>query len=202
MDDMVTSRRNVLIGLGGLVVGGGALVGTGAFTTVTAERTVSVETAGDANAFLALDEVSGSPNSDYVDTSGETIQITIDSNAGQSGAQGLNQNAITTIRNIVAVTNNGTQDVTSLTLEFTDTPSNVDPDTTFDFLVDEGSNSAELDHSSGGRDILTGSNGLSDTLSPGGSINFGLGIDLINGGNNNDLPDGGSYTLTITADTA
>ena len=48
------NRRNVLIGLGGLVAGGGALIGTGAFDTVEAERTVSVETAGDAAALLAF----------------------------------------------------------------------------------------------------------------------------------------------------
>jgi hypothetical protein len=197
---MGLSRRNVLVGLGGLVAGGGALVGTGAFTTVQAERTVNVETAGDANAFLALDEVPNSANSEYIDTSGDTIAIDITST--QQGGQGLNQNAITTIRNIVRVTNNGTQGVTELTLEFTDTPGSVDPDTTFDFLVDEGSNSANLDHSSGGVDILTGNNSISGTLGTGDSIDFGLEIDLINGGNNGDLPQGGSYALTITANTA
>jgi len=200
---MGLSRRNAIIGLGGLIAGGGALVGTGAFTTVQAERTVSVETAGDANAFLALDEVPGSANSDYIDTSGDTIQITIDSNAGESGAQGLNQNAITTIRNIVQVANNGTQGVTALTLEFTETPNNVDPDATFDFLVDKGGTSEDLDHTSGGVDILTGNNSIPDTLGTGETINFGLGINLRDGGNsNNNLPQGGSYTLTITAETS
>ena len=195
---MGLSRRNVLIGLGGLVAGGGALVGTGAFTTVQAERTVSVETAGDANAFLALDEVPNSKNSKYIDTSGDTIQITIG-----TGQNGLNQDAITTIRNIVRVTNNGTQDVTSLTLEFTETPSNVNPVDTFTFLVDEGGNQDSVSQtSSDGADILTGNN-IPGTLGAGESINFGLEIDLINGGNSNDsLPDNGSYTLTITAETA
>ena len=198
---MGLSRRNVLIGAGGIVAAGGALVGTGAFTTVQAERTVSVETAGDANAFLALDEVSGSPNSGYIDTSGDTIAIDI-SSTPEGG--GINQNAITTIRNIVQVTNNGTQDVTSLSLEFTVTPSGVDPEDTFTFLVDEGGNQDSVAHpSSGGADILTGNSSIPDTLGTGDSINFGLEIDLINGGDsNNSLPDNGSYTLTITAETA
>lgn len=200
---MDMNRRNVLVGLGGLVAGGGALIGTGAFTTVEAERTVSVETAGDASAFLGLDEVSGSPNSDYLDTSGDTVEITIDDSAGTSAGDGLNQNAITTIRNIVQVANNGTQGVTSLSLEFTETPSGVNPDNTFDFLVDDDGNSTSIDHSSGGTDILTGNNSISDTLGTGATVNFGLGIDLINGGNSdNALPDGGSYTLTITAETS
>jgi len=191
-------RRTVLIGLGTAVAGGGALVGTGAFTTVQAERTVSVETSGDADAFLALNEVPNSDNSEYIDTSGDTIQITIG-----TGQNGLNQNAITTIRNIVQVTNNGTQDVTSLTLEFTETPSDVNPVDTFTFLVDEGGNQDSVSQtSSDGADILTGNN-ISDTLGAGDSINFGLEIDLINGGDsNNSLPDNGSYTLTITAETA
>ena len=200
---MDMNRRNVLVGLGGLVAGGGALIGTGAFTTVEAERTVSVETAGDASAFLGLDEVPGSPNSDYLDTSGDTVEITIDDSAGTSAGDGLNQNAITTIRNIVQVANNGTQGVTSLSLEFTETPSGVNPDDTFDFLVDDDGNSTSIDHSSGGTDILTGNNSISDTLGTGATVNFGLGIDLINGGNSdNALPDGGSYTLTITAETS
>ncbi len=188
--------------MGGLIAGGGALVGTGAFTTVQAERTVSVETAGDSDAFLALAPASG-PNGDYADGSGDTIEFTLDQNAGTAAAQGLNQNAITTIRNIVQITNNGTQDVTSLTLEFTTTPSAVNPDDTFTFLVDDGSNQDAVDHAAGGVDILTANNGVSDDLSTGNSINFGIEVDLIDGGNtNNDLPDGGSYTLTITAESA
>ncbi len=187
------ARRNVLIGIGGLVAGGGALIGTGAFTTVTAERTVSVETAGDSNAFLAL-EPAGGENGDYADDSGDTIEITLGGNGN-----GLNENAVTTIRNIVAVTNNGADDVTSLELEFTETPGPVDPSDTFSFLIDDGNNQDSVDN---GSDILTGNNGVSDTLGTGGSINFGIEVDLIDGGNNNDLPDNGSYTLTITAETA
>ena len=52
---MPTSRRQTIIGLGGLLAAGGAVVSTGAFDTVEAERSVGVETAGDASAFLGLE---------------------------------------------------------------------------------------------------------------------------------------------------
>lgn len=105
--DMTLSRRNVLVGLGALVAGGGALVGTGAFTTVQAERTVSVETAGDANAFLTIE--AGDEGDQYVDDDGDTIEIDITST--DAGGQGVNQNATTAIDQLLEVTNNGTQDV-------------------------------------------------------------------------------------------
>lgn len=195
---MAPSRRSVLVGLGGLVAGGGALLGTGAFTTVQAERTVSVETAGDADAFLAL---TAGENSEYVDTSGDTIQITLDGSSGADGS-GLNQNAITTIRDLVDVANNGSQDVTSLELEFTETPSGVDPADTFTFTIDDPDGSDYEASVGNGSDILTGNNTVPDTLGVGDAIAFGIEVDLIDGGDGNDLPDGGSYTLTITAETA
>jgi hypothetical protein len=103
---MELSRRSVVMGLGGLIAGAGAVLGTGAFTTVEAERTVSVETAGDANAFLAI--TPGSEGDQYVEANG-TVEIDItDTNAG---GQGVNQNATTAIDQLLEVTNNGTQDV-------------------------------------------------------------------------------------------
>jgi hypothetical protein len=212
----MVSRRSVLVGLGGLVAGGGALIGTGAFTTVEAERTVSVETAGDASAFLGLapadrdddrgtDSSSTSTGSDaneYVSTPGDgTITINLDGNS--EGASGLNQNAITTFRNLVEVTNNGTQTVTSVNLNMSETPSEVNSASdTFDFTVDEGSDSDSVENDS---DILTGADGIPNNLEPGESVNFGIEVDLINGGDQDstppDLPDSGDYTLTITANT-
>lgn len=97
---MALSRRNVLIALGAAVGGGGALVGTGAFTTVSAERSVEVSTAGDANAFLTI--TSDSP---YVPAAANGDTLTIDL-SGQDNASGFNDNAITTITDVVAITNN------------------------------------------------------------------------------------------------
>ena len=197
----MANRRSVLIGLGGLVAGGGALVGTGAFDTVTAERTVSVETAGDANALLGLSPADrGDGDNAYVEQNDGTIEINLDGN--DEGADGLNQNAITTFRNLVQVTNQGTQTVESITLQFIESPGDVTPSDTFSFPVDDDGSQDTANHpSSGGAEILTGNN-VSSSLDSGSSINFGLEVDLIDGGNNNDLPDGGSYTLQISAESA
>lgn len=195
----MANRRSVLIGLGGLVAGGGALLGTGAFDTVEAQRTVSVETSGDANALLGLSPADrdGDGNNAYVEQSDGTIAINLDGN--NEGADGLNQNAITTFRNLVTVANQGTQTVDSVTLEFTETPDDVDASPTFSFPVDEFDGDSD-DMVENGDSILTGENDIPGSLESGDSINFGLEVDLIEGGNEGDLPESGEYTLTITAE--
>jgi hypothetical protein len=199
------NRRNVLVGLGGLVAGGGALIGTGAFTTVEAERTVNVETAGDANAFLALAPADrdGSGNNAYVEETNGTIQINLDG-SNDSDVDGLNQNAITTFRNLVTVSNNGTQTVQSLTLsmDVSNDSDAVTEDDTFEFTVSPSDGNSNQDTVSNDSNILSGNNSIRSTLDAGNSINFGMIIDLINGGSSNDLPDGATYTLTIEAETA
>ena len=191
----MANRRSVLIGLGGLVAGGGALLGTGAFTTVTAERTVNVETTGDASAFLALEPATedDSDNGQYADGSGDTIEITLNGDAdAEDDAAGLNQNARTTIRNIVQVSNNGTQDVTSLSLSITDSDDEAFSDT-FSFTSSADS-SAEYGNEE---------NILDDDLGAGDSVKFGMIVDLLDGGTDEGgLPGSGDYSLTITADTA
>jgi hypothetical protein len=104
------NRRTVLIGLGGLFAGSGALLGTGAFTTVEAERTVTVETAGDADAFLGITPFPDSANADYV-TAPEDGTVEIDITGESTSGKGVNENAITAIDRLLEVTNNGTQEV-------------------------------------------------------------------------------------------
>jgi len=94
----------MLVGLGGLLTGGGTVLGTGAFTTVEAERTVSVETAGDANAFLGIQP--GSEGDEYI-IEDENGQIGISITSTSVGGQGVNQNAITAVDQLLQVTNNG-----------------------------------------------------------------------------------------------
>jgi hypothetical protein len=217
----MASRRSVLIGLGSLVAGGGALLGTGAFTTVTAERTVNVQTEGDADAFLALAPADrdGDGNNEYVSAPGDDGTVEIDlSNSGDNSdgsASGLNQNAETTFRNLVNVTNNGTQEVTELELNMSvsagpegDSTGDITADETFHFTVtdpDGDDYEATFDNSDGNADnILTGNNDFPGSLESGDGINFGLIVDLLDGGNdNNALPEPGNidYTLTITANT-
>jgi len=187
---MGVSRRNVLIGLGGIVAAGGALVGTGAFTTVQAERSVNVQTAGDSDAFLALAPSDG-PNGAYATTSNNTVEIILNGNADTEGGTGINQDAKTVIRNIIKVTNNGTQDVTSLTLEMADSDGNIVSDDQSDPISFTSDADPSQDFLSG-EDILAG-NGLST----GNSVQFGLTVDLID----NTLDDN-NYDLTITANTS
>ena len=211
------NRRNVLIGLGGLVAGGGALIGTGAFDTVEAERTVSVETAGDADAFLGLTAAGDPDENDFVEEEGEgTISINIDATAdAEGGGEGLNQNARTRFNNLVTITNQGTQDVDSITLGFTSDDQAPDQEDlnyedTFTFPVSANADESDFQNNDnlvspgeGGEpgEILTGNNTPSD-LTPGDEVTFGLEIDLIEGGDqNNDLPNG-DYTLTIEANAA
>lgn len=118
------NRRNVLMGLGGLVAGGGALLGTGAFTTVEADRTVTVNAAGDASALLALAQAGNGTASDVVNTQNGLLVI----NFGAAGtADGVNLDALTTVGEVsdttddgafdtvvtpaLTITNNGTQTV-------------------------------------------------------------------------------------------
>jgi hypothetical protein len=49
-------RRTFVLGLASTAAGSGALIGSGAFSSAEAERTVSVETADDDDAYLALTE--------------------------------------------------------------------------------------------------------------------------------------------------
>jgi hypothetical protein len=101
-------RRKLLAAMGSLAAGGAAAMGTGAFTSVSANRDVSVAVADDADALLSIDTISGAANSEYVDTSGNAASITIESDAGGTG---LNDDALTKIKNLLRIKNQGTQNV-------------------------------------------------------------------------------------------
>ena len=209
---MRLTRRNALIGLGTVAAGAGVIGGTGAFTSVDAERSVSVQTTGDASAALTLEQAPGDIDNntptanaaEYVTTTGDDL-ITIDiSSDGNSQADGINMNARTTLENLITITNNGTQTVNDLILEFPsdgNPTGNINISDTFHFTT----NDTELQNNS---DILEeyDNNPLDDGLGVGETVTFGIVIDLIDGGdnpggNNSDLPDT-EYTLSITANTS
>jgi hypothetical protein len=113
-------RRNFLIGAAGTAIGSSALVGSGAFTSVEADRSISIQTAGDANAFLGFTKATDSdgnitPNAqEYVESDPSSGQLTLDftqSNDTSGSASGINKNAKTIFDNLFDITNNGTQDV-------------------------------------------------------------------------------------------
>jgi hypothetical protein len=104
-------RRKFLVGMGSLAAGSAAALGTGAFTSVTAERTVEVNVAGDASAYLGLEPVSSSPNSDFVEVNGDEVSFDFTSSNSNVNGNGFNPDATTRINDLLHVTNQGTQDV-------------------------------------------------------------------------------------------
>ena len=103
----MSNRRKFLAGLGALASGSAAAIGTGAFTSVSANRDLEVQVADDASALLAIDDIDGSPNSEYVDAGGDSVSIDISTTDGV----GLNNNATTKILDLLKITNQGTQPV-------------------------------------------------------------------------------------------
>ena len=101
-------RRKLMIGLGALTAGGSAAFGTEAFTSVEAQRNVDVTVAGDQNAFVAIEPLSGDNARKYVDDSGTAVKLELDGNSGGTG-NGVSQNAITQIEDLFRVVNQGSQ---------------------------------------------------------------------------------------------
>jgi hypothetical protein len=178
---------------------------------------VNVQTAGDASAFLGIeaatrnDDTRSTPGNEtqtpaneneYVVQNGDTVQINLDGNS--EAASGLNQNAKTTFRNLVKLTNNGTQNVQTLNLDIAADSGSLSSGV-MKFTVYDGSTRITVDDNS---DILgnsgnDGNGSTTSSLGPGETINFGMIIDLLGG---NDLPESSgsevtNYTLTITAET-
>ncbi|MCU4975008.1 hypothetical protein OB955_20055 [Halobacteria archaeon AArc-m2/3/4] len=91
---MKMNRRNVLLGLGTIVAGGGAALGTGAFSQVETERTLSIDAAGDADAFVGF-EVNDAIESSAINDDGGTLGI--DLSSGFGNGDGVNLDAITKI---------------------------------------------------------------------------------------------------------
>jgi hypothetical protein len=101
-------RRKFIAGMGSLAAAGAAGIGTGAFTSVSADRTLTVDVAGDASAYLAL-EPSDGPNAEFATETGDTLEINFTDS--EEGGSGLNEDARTVIRDVFKITNQGTQDV-------------------------------------------------------------------------------------------
>ncbi|WP_135365695.1 hypothetical protein [Halosimplex halophilum] len=97
------NRRQALIGIGSLAVGSGAALGSGAFTSVEADRTVDVTLADDSAALLGI-----APAGPYTSDSSASSEnaVTLDIGAGASVADGLNDDAVTELGNVIQLTNN------------------------------------------------------------------------------------------------
>lgn len=112
--NMVT-RRQTILGFGVLVGGGGAITATGAFDQVDADREVTVEFADDSEAVLAMAAGPGygsdNDDNDYISVEeGDDGEISI-------LIENVNRNAKVTYDNLVEFSNNGTQEISSITFE-------------------------------------------------------------------------------------
>lgn len=140
---MKMNRRNVLVGLGTIVVGGGAALGTGAFSTVEADRTVDISTGGDEDALIGF-AVSG----DLAGEDGDVIAFELDANVNLDGT--------TTFEEAFTVTNNREDDAGSVSIEIEDESGtsliNGDDDleTGMNFVVVDGD---ETDVADGGESV-------------------------------------------------
>lgn len=189
----------------------GLITASGAFTTVEAERTADIETAGDADALLALD----AGNSELIDQQNGEATITL---ADGSDGDGLNINATTTVNgtDFLTVTNNGQDDV-ALNISAAGTNN-----ASVYFVVDDNEYTSSESTFDGGSDlsdeitpslinadektVIGGDADQTDVLLySGNSISIGIVVDTRNTGElsaNDEIIEGGSVTITADANSA
>lgn len=152
---MKMNRRNVLVGLGGIVASGGALLGTGAFSSVEADRTANFDVSNDDSALLTLEG-----DGTYVTgSSSGTIKFEFTN---------LNDNAVTTFDDVLTITNN-TQDSADKDVHIHD-DGDVAPNEIIDFHVSDDSQSG-----TSGDSIVGSSNAV--TVSDTQSVSLDIEID-------------------------
>jgi SOS response regulatory protein OraA/RecX len=86
-----------------------AVYGTGAFSTLTAQRNADIQVAGDAASYLSIKPSQG-PNGEYADLRGGKLRVSVGSALDGKG-NGVNKNAVTVVRDIFTITNQGSQSV-------------------------------------------------------------------------------------------
>lgn len=101
--------RGKLLALIAVVVAASMVTATGAFSSVKADRSANIEVAGDKNAYLAI-QPSNDSNGAYAEIDNGMFKLDIGNI--KNGGQGLNKNAVTSMHNVIAITNKGTQPVT------------------------------------------------------------------------------------------
>ncbi|GGI99774.1 hypothetical protein GCM10008995_07040 [Halobellus salinus] len=215
------NRRQLLVGLGGLVGGGGVITGTSAFTSVDADRQANVQVSDDVNGFLqiypsdrgSLDQ----PNGTFALSNGVPgNQLSIDINDASgtaTGGVGVGVDSQYVFDDVFRVRNEGTQDVfvqvDSLVVD-TDPagPGNTGGEVRIDFFASQGADTNATGPSFSGADVIDGVNNEL-TVPVGTSRAIGILIETVDGSNydgvNNptgtvNAPPG--TTTTITADAA
>jgi len=102
----MANRRKFLAGIGALASGSAAAVGTGAFTSVSANRDVTIDVVDDANALLGIDG-SNASNGDYLVEGGDVAALDITDSNGNIQGEGVNENAVTVLRDLFDIRNQG-----------------------------------------------------------------------------------------------
>jgi hypothetical protein len=103
---MIRVRRIAIVLMTvGVVIG--AVYATGAFTNLTATRDANIQVAGDSSSYLALQPAPG-PNGEYATLREGTLHISM-TGALDGPGKGVNQDAVTVVRNIFTITNRGSQ---------------------------------------------------------------------------------------------
>ncbi|WP_435118076.1 DUF1102 domain-containing protein [Halolamina sp. C58] len=96
-------RRKFIAGLGSLTAAGAAGIGTGAFNFANVERDMTIATAGDDSAFLALES-----ESEYTNNNGNTLGFDFETAAGGSG---INEDSDYSFTGVFSIENQGNQSV-------------------------------------------------------------------------------------------
>jgi hypothetical protein len=103
-------RRKYLAAIGSLAAGGAAAMGTGAFSGVAAKRTVDINVANDPNALLGFTGANAR-NSDYLIGTQDGFALEISDDNGNILGEGVNKNALTLLRDLFDIRNQGANPV-------------------------------------------------------------------------------------------
>jgi hypothetical protein len=103
--------RGKLLALIAVVVAASMVSATGAFSNTQVERSAEINVVGDKNAYLAIKPAGeGYPNGEYAKIKNGKFKLAITNTS--AGGQGLNKDSVTSMHNVIAITNQGTQAVT------------------------------------------------------------------------------------------
>lgn len=188
-------RRKFLIGAGSAAVGSSALVGSGAFSFVRADRTAQIDVVNDGSAYLTL-----ASESEYA-SEDENGELTLQFNgANDQNGEGLNGNADSRFDNVFKVENNGTNDISQLSVHTGDT-SGWDADgLTLYYSEDElpGDNSAHNEWNSTVEQLAKSADNEGETpeITEGEDIYVHAIFELRGDNTEDDLPE----TIGITAE--
>ncbi|ELZ32255.1 hypothetical protein C473_09582 [Halorubrum distributum JCM 10247] len=162
-------RRKFVVGLGALASGSAAAVGTGAFNFANVERSISIDTAGDDSAFLALES-----ESEYTNNVGDRLAFDFETDEGGSG---INEDSDYSFTGIFSIENQGT-DAVGVWIE--DNDDSEDSDAASWYAADSATN-VNFD------DSIEGS-GNAYSLTPGDKVYVNL-VVLLRDNSVSDLPD-------------